>query len=385
MLLLWSRSAAQDGPSLSAETAPAADEQYGFLAFWEAHSGAELFGRALTGIVFEANIPVQYFERGRLEARDGAVVVGALGRERTRWRAFPAARSGQSRPGERFFPATSHSVSGAFLQFWEAHDGATIFGSPLSEALWEPTGGASVRVQYFERARLEQGPASTGGSITVSALGRESALARGLILPDQQVAVAIGEVSGTTGDRPAFEELAPPTPTPIPPTSTPVPPTPIPAVVTPTRPAEQVLTPKGPEATPTTAPAPRAAAGTAGKLIDVDLSKQWLYAYDNGELVYTAPVATGKDGFNTPTGTYDVYAKTPLRTMRGSLNGETWTVPNVPNVMYFNGMVALHGTYWHNKFGSGERLSHGCVNLSLADAAWLYEWAPVGTLVTVHY
>ena len=396
---LWGRSAAQDGPRTFSETGHVLDNQYGFLAFWEVHAGPELFGPPLTGIVFEANVPVQYFERGRLEARDGVVVAGALGRERTRWRVFPAARAATARPGERFFPETGHTLAGPFLRFWEEHDGAAIFGAPLSEALWEVAGGASVRVQYFERGRLEQGPASTGGAIAVSALGREIALARGLLLPDQRGAIAIGEVSGTSGDRPVFEELAPPTPTPIPPTPTPVPPTATLLPPTATSPAVEqpsaaTREPKPvapaatllplPSPTATTAPAPWQAA-EGGKVIDVDLSAQWLSAYENGELVYRAPVATGKDGFDTPTGTFDVYSKVPLRTMRGSLNGETWTVPNVPNVMYIDGMVALHGTYWHNKFGTGVRMSHGCVNLSLADAAWLYEWAPVGTIVHVHH
>jgi len=53
--------------------------------------------------------------------------------------------------------------------------------------------------------------------------------------------------------------------------------------------------------------------------------------------------------------------------------------------MYINGGVALHGTYWHNQFGTGARLSHGCVNLPLRAAAWLYKWAPVGTAVRVTY
>jgi lipoprotein-anchoring transpeptidase ErfK/SrfK len=52
--------------------------------------------------------------------------------------------------------------------------------------------------------------------------------------------------------------------------------------------------------------------------------------------------------------------------------------------MYINGSVALHGAYWHNLFGSGVRLSHGCINLPLDSAAWLYKWAPVGTTVVVH-
>jgi lipoprotein-anchoring transpeptidase ErfK/SrfK len=43
----------------------------------------------------------------------------------------------------------------------------------------------------------------------------------------------------------------------------------------------------------------------------------------------------------------------------------------------------LHGTYWHNNFGSP--MSHGCVNLSVSDAAWFYDWAAVGTKVVTHY
>jgi lipoprotein-anchoring transpeptidase ErfK/SrfK len=87
----------------------------------------------------------------------------------------------------------------------------------------------------------------------------------------------------------------------------------------------------------------------------------------------------------TPTGNYAVYAKTKSQTMRGVTDGEGWVVPNVPSVMYFNGDVALHGTYWHNLFGSGVRVSHGCVNVPLDSAAWLYNWTPIGTPVRVTY
>jgi lipoprotein-anchoring transpeptidase ErfK/SrfK len=57
-------------------------------------------------------------------------------------------------------------------------------------------------------------------------------------------------------------------------------------------------------------------------------------------------------------------------------------VPDVPWVLYFtNSGHALHGTYWHNNFGTP--MSHGCINLPLDVAAWLYDWAPVGTPVLV--
>ncbi len=128
-----------------------------------------------------------------------------------------------------------------------------------------------------------------------------------------------------------------------------------------------------------TLPSPTAGA----KRIVVDLSEQWLTAYAGDEIVYDAPVSTGKDGFNTPTGSYKVYLKHAKQTMRGTLGGESWVVPNVPHVMYFNGDVALHGAYWHDKFGTGTRLSHGCVNLPLEAAAILYDWTPEGTPVII--
>ncbi|MFN3374064.1 MAG: L,D-transpeptidase, partial [Chloroflexus sp.] len=119
------------------------------------------------------------------------------------------------------------------------------------------------------------------------------------------------------------------------------------------------------------------------KLIIVDLSDQWLYALDGDRIVFDAPVSTGRDGFNTPVGSFNIYAKVREQTMRGCAGGECWIVPRVPHAMYIVGGVALHGTYWHNQFGTGVRRSHGCINLPLKAAAWLYDWAPVGTPVVV--
>jgi lipoprotein-anchoring transpeptidase ErfK/SrfK len=69
--------------------------------------------------------------------------------------------------------------------------------------------------------------------------------------------------------------------------------------------------------------------------------------------------------------------------MRGGTGADRYDLPNVPHVMYFHKGYAIHGTYWHNNFG--RRMSHGCVNANKAAAAWLYNWAPVGTPVKVHY
>jgi lipoprotein-anchoring transpeptidase ErfK/SrfK len=63
--------------------------------------------------------------------------------------------------------------------------------------------------------------------------------------------------------------------------------------------------------------------------------------------------------------------------------GPGYYLPNVPYVMYFYEGYGLHGTYWHNNFG--HPMSHGCVNFTIEDAGWLFDFASVGTVVNLHY
>ena len=125
--------------------------------------------------------------------------------------------------------------------------------------------------------------------------------------------------------------------------------------------------------------------GGAGELwIDVNLSTQYLVVYRGSTVIGQTYVSTGRYGFDTPTGTFYVNYKLPSQTMSGVLGGEYYNVPDVPWVMYFTDWGhALHGTYWHNNFGT--RMSHGCVNLPLGFAEWLYSITPVGTRVQIHY
>lgn len=85
----------------------------------------------------------------------------------------------------------------------------------------------------------------------------------------------------------------------------------------------------------------------------------------------------------TPLGEFRILVKLPMETMEGTVSGEAYRVEDVPHVMYFTDEGhALHGTYWHNNFG--QRMSHGCINLPLDVAQFLYGWAPLGTPVTVY-
>jgi lipoprotein-anchoring transpeptidase ErfK/SrfK len=117
----------------------------------------------------------------------------------------------------------------------------------------------------------------------------------------------------------------------------------------------------------------------AGKRILVDLSDQRTYAYQDGVLLRTFVVSTGLAPFPTVTGEYSIYVKREIQTM----SGPGYVTPDVPWIMYFYRGYGFHGTYWHNNFG--QPISHGCVNMTIADAKWLYDWAPLGTAVTVRW
>ena len=128
--------------------------------------------------------------------------------------------------------------------------------------------------------------------------------------------------------------------------------------------------------------APAIGSAKAQKAIVVSISQQMLWAYKGEKIVLNSYVSTGKSGFDTPIGSYAVLTKLPSQTMAGVIGGEYYNVPDVPSVLYFtNRGHALHGTYWHSNFGT--TMSHGCVNLPLDVAAWLYAWAPIGTPVSI--
>ncbi len=130
--------------------------------------------------------------------------------------------------------------------------------------------------------------------------------------------------------------------------------------------------------------------------IAVYLDSQRAVALEEGQVVRSFKVSTGKPATPTVTGSYYIYARYPLKTMKSDAKpGEPghYVVENVPYAQYFHKDYALHGAWWHNGFG--RPASHGCVNLATRtrnrrwpnapeDAGWLYEWASLGVPVTVY-
>jgi lipoprotein-anchoring transpeptidase ErfK/SrfK len=112
--------------------------------------------------------------------------------------------------------------------------------------------------------------------------------------------------------------------------------------------------------------------------IEVDLSRQTLIAWQGNRWIDARYVSTGKASTPTPTGVFNVQTKIYSTTM----SGRDYSVPDVRYVMFYSGNYAIHGAYWHNRFGTP--VSHGCINLAEDAAKWLYNWSEVGTPIVVH-
>lgn len=119
-----------------------------------------------------------------------------------------------------------------------------------------------------------------------------------------------------------------------------------------------------------------------GKWIDIDIGSQTITAFQGSTPLKTVLVSTGLSWYPTPVGRFKVYMKIRSQTMSGGYGASAYYLPGVPWVMYFTGAYAIHGTYWHHNFG--KPMSHGCVNLTIDDAKWFFEWAEIGTPVVVH-
>jgi len=254
--------------------------------------------------------------------------------------------------------------------------GCIVFGlaaffvvtSPVLASILRTTGVVRAEPAHPSFARVEiPKPANT-------AITDETVLFEPTALPAESLTVAPSAIpTDIPTDVPASTATSLPASTPIPEaTSTPgviyaeiVPDTPTPEYM--------ATVPDAPEQG-----APPLALADGVHWIDVDLSEQRVYAYAGDTIVNSFLASTGTWQTPTVTGKFKVWIK--LRST--DMSGPGYYLPDVPYTMYFHKGYGLHGTYWHSNFGTP--MSHGCVNLSIPDAAWLYDFASVGTVVNVH-
>jgi hypothetical protein len=170
-----------------------------FRRYWEAHGGLAQFGYPQTEAFPELNVAdgnvylAQYFERARFEAHPELVgsqyevQLGLLGNQLTASRRAAGEAPFQpvdsaNLPDRIYFPATGHTLRGAFARYWGQHGGLAIYGYPISEAFTEvnPDNNQPYQVQYFERARFEAHPELAGSpyEVLLGLLGNELLHAR---------------------------------------------------------------------------------------------------------------------------------------------------------------------------------------------------------------
>jgi lipoprotein-anchoring transpeptidase ErfK/SrfK len=121
---------------------------------------------------------------------------------------------------------------------------------------------------------------------------------------------------------------------------------------------------------------------------EVDLYEQTFAAYEGDSMVYATLISSGLNQWPTREGIFQVWSRFERYKMSGAEGKvDYYYIEDVPYIMYFDELkgIGLHGTYWHDRFGY--KHSHGCVNMPILDAEWVFDWsadAPNDLWVWVH-
>lgn len=344
------------------------------LDYWRANGAASVYGNPISEAFGASNgLYSQAFERGIFQfspqwmwSDDAAVRLMPIGNQQIKEQRLntrtDGRRTGAERrtsawnPGQnsavranevtneggRFSNLTGFSISGAFGQWYDSHEGWFYMGAPISE----PHRDRGAWVQYFENGILMQ----QDGAVVPAPMPREH--------PEKY---GFDTTPVAQDGRPEFSEAL----------------------------FYDTYNPWGIDVTQL----------TGRKYIMVSISEQTMYVYQGDTLVLQSLVSTGLPPNTTEIGNFHVRIKYEIQTMAGfndstgevvglagdgnTQGGIPWEVEDVPHVMYINhDAEALHGAYWHNNFGN--EMSHGCINQPLDVAAWMYDFAPLGTAVTVY-
>ena len=108
--------------------------------------------------------------------------------------------------------------------------------------------------------------------------------------------------------------------------------------------------------------------------VSINLYEQVVIAYEGTTPIFATLTSTGLPRWPTFEGTFHIYYRNPREYMSwGVVGDDYYSLEEVPWTMFFDGDIALHGTFWHDGFGY--RQSHGCVNMTITDSNWLFEWS----------
>ncbi len=128
-------------------------------------------------------------------------------------------------------------------------------------------------------------------------------------------------------------------------------------------------------------------APASGKWIDVNLTQQLMVAYDGRDVARTMVMTSGMAGWETPPGYYFINHRVANETMTsGAIGAESfYKLEDVLFTQYFSARGhAIHFAWWRTPETIGRPGSHGCLNLLLDDARFVWDWASIGTPLLVH-
>ncbi|MDQ6604078.1 MAG: L,D-transpeptidase [Chloroflexota bacterium] len=300
-----------------------------FRTLWEQTGGADGLGWPLNEAITTNGVTEQWYTVGRIFQRAGsAPELAAIGKETAQSHSLLGADAFKSRaktpgptPADAAYVATAgHWVANGFYTVWAKKK--ALLGDPISEELTE----SGATAQYFLYGKLELDPTANN----VARITELGVIGHGPADPFGTAPEGVDQI----GDAPIRDI--------------------------------QGVTPH------------------QGHWALVNLAQQHLWAYDGNTLVQDLDVSTGVLGHATPTGSYTVQQ----RFLSQEMIGPGYDLPNVPYVQYFGNDslswqegYSLHGTYWHHNWG--RVMSHGCVNLPTDFAAWMWDWATIGTPVEI--
>lgn len=331
-----------------------------FLDFWRSNSGWANYGLPISSeITLDNGHVIQYLQYARFEywpegdANGNTFVLGKIGEDlkpavlqrsliasngnpgnistvsdqMKAWLPVKADSAIATNPDHTYVESTGHSVFGGFRDFWVSTGDVNYLGNPLSQ---EYTIGDAT-YQVFEYGQLKW-TAETG--VQMAPVGKTLTTKYNI----DTAAVAQGDIP--TYDESLFVKPGPSY-------------------------GEYV-------------------AGGGEVWVDISLSYEYMTIYQGDNILLETYISSGLGQFATPPGTFYVNSMLQSQTMEGVLGGEYYHVPDVPWVMYFTDVGhAIHGTYWHNNFGSP--MSHGCINMPMDAAAYLYSIAYIGMRVEIHW
>jgi lipoprotein-anchoring transpeptidase ErfK/SrfK len=128
----------------------------------------------------------------------------------------------------------------------------------------------------------------------------------------------------------------------------------------------------------------------ASHISEVDIATHQMKVYDGRKLIKTLPVSTGRDQYPTMDGVHITLDREPVVQMNSATVGIPKSSPGYYNeTVYWDVRISNSGEYVHAApWSVGEQgftnVSHGCVNVSTANAEWFYNWSQLGDVVDVY-